>query len=341
MRSRSSAWVLNLNLEPRDQCEQPFPSRGHVACSTHRGDAQRAFSSPNTVSAALLHEYIQPETLSLEDGLSVNTGRPWAGSASWKDFLPCLFWRGLDGASLITLIVKVTGRFNYAKTGKEKGVDEKAGICITTHTSGGISVIYLFSSLVLYVRPFSHCEYDNGYLVFDRMSEEKEVWRLASDFSAEGEVATHSPPDVEQMDASACAATVYHQYAPRGQFRPWAVLALPSFTIMYRLAYPTLIFANSRHAFLYDLRTGSLVQTIDLQICYVDVNERYVFVCEPHAVHVFSRESGNEVLEIPADATIRCTLLVHGPTSDTFIKPISVSSKGDQSRASPRLQGRP
>ncbi|KAH9047901.1 hypothetical protein EDB84DRAFT_1434624 [Lactarius hengduanensis] len=181
-------------------------------------------------------------------------------------------------------------------------VDEKAGICITTHTSGGIS---------LYVRPFSHCEYDNGYLVFDRMSEEKEVWRLASDFSAEGEVATHSPPDVEQMDASACAATVYHQYAPRGQFRPWAVLALPSFTIMYRLAYPTLIFANSRHAFLYDLRTGSL----------------------PHAVHVFSRESGNEVLEIPADATIRCTLLVHGPTSDTFIKPISVSSKGDQSRA--------
>ncbi|KAH9002137.1 hypothetical protein EDB86DRAFT_2827561 [Lactarius hatsudake] len=48
-----------------------------------------------------------------------------------------------------------SGRFNYAKTGKDKG---------------------------LYVHPFSHCEYDNGYLVFDRMSEEKDVWRLASDF---------------------------------------------------------------------------------------------------------------------------------------------------------------
>jgi len=36
--------------------------------------------------AALLHEYIQPGTLSLEDALSVNTGRPWAGSTSWKDF---------------------------------------------------------------------------------------------------------------------------------------------------------------------------------------------------------------------------------------------------------------
>ncbi len=37
-------------------------------------------------SAALLHEYIQPETLLLEDALSENTGRPWAGSTSWKDF---------------------------------------------------------------------------------------------------------------------------------------------------------------------------------------------------------------------------------------------------------------
>ncbi|KAH9026260.1 hypothetical protein EDB83DRAFT_1927177 [Lactarius deliciosus] len=156
---------------------------------------------------------------------------------------------------------------------------------------GGISVIHLFSSTILwclpqsYVHPFAHCEYDNGYLVFDRMSGEKEVWRLARDFSTEGEVATHSPPDGEQMDASAYAATVYHQYAPRGQFRPWAVLALPSFTTMYRLAYPTLICANSRRAFLYDVRTGSLVQTIDIDIqsiCYVDANET-------HAVRVRAR----------------------------------------------------
>ena len=43
--------------------------------------------------AAILHEYIKPETLLLEDALSVNTGRPWAGSTSWKDFckLRCYF----------------------------------------------------------------------------------------------------------------------------------------------------------------------------------------------------------------------------------------------------------
>ena len=43
----------------------------------------------------------------------------------------------------------------------------------------------------------THCEYDNGYLVFnafDAFSGKKEVWRLSIDF-AEGEVATHSSPD--------------------------------------------------------------------------------------------------------------------------------------------------
>ncbi|KAH9083554.1 hypothetical protein EDB83DRAFT_2547113 [Lactarius deliciosus] len=196
----------------------------------------------------------------------------------------CKNWEG-KGRALARVLSPPSSNVHRIK------VDERAGICITTHTSSGISVIHLFSSIVLWCLP---------RLVFDRMSEEKEVWRLAS---GKDEVSTHSPPDVEQMDASACAATEYHQYAPRGQFRPWAVLALPSFATMYRLAYPTPIYTNSRHAFLYDVRTGSLVQTIDihLQICYVDVNERY--------------------------------LLVHGPTSDKFIKPLSVSSKGDQFRA--------
>jgi len=55
-------------------------------------------------------------------------------------------------------------------------------------------------------------------------------------------------------------------------------------------------------AYLHDVRTGALVQTIDIRpedICYVDVNERHVFVCEPEALHVFSRaDGGNEVLRI-------------------------------------------
>jgi len=189
-----------------------------------------------------------------------------------------------------------------------------------------------------YVRPYAHCEYENGYLVFDREDGQKEVWRLASDFAAEDEVAARAPPNNEQMHASARAATVYHQYAPRGQFRPWALMAFPEPTRAYRLAYPTLISASYEHAFLHDVRTGSLVQTIHIRLRdlrYVDVNERHAFVCEPDAVHVFSRESGSEVLQIPADATVQCSRLVEDPvlvSGDKFITLLSLSSKVDNSR---------
>ncbi|KAH9061243.1 hypothetical protein EDB87DRAFT_406313 [Lactarius vividus] len=234
--SHSSTWVLNLtifsnceiNMNDRSQVVNmlhvlptevtlsvlshlPIPSLPYLPVLSHQWpDFFTTNQSAIFHSAALLHEYIQPETLSLEDALSVNTGRPWVGSVSWKDFCRRSFqlrknWEG-KGRALARVLSPPSSNVHRIK------VDEKVGICITTYTSGGISVIHLISSIVLwclprlYVRPFAHCECDNGYPVFDHMSEEKEVWRLASDFSAEGEVATHSPPDVEQMDASACAA---------------------------------------------------------------------------------------------------------------------------------------
>ncbi|KAH9026256.1 hypothetical protein EDB83DRAFT_1927333 [Lactarius deliciosus] len=295
-------------------------------------------------SAALLHEYIQPEILSLDDALSVNTSRPWAGSTSWKDFCYKSFQlrKNWEGKGRAVMRVLSPPGFNVHRI----KVDEKAGICITTHIGGGLSVIHLFSSTVLwclplaYVRPYAHCEYDNGYLVFDREDGAKEVWRLASDLSTEGEVAANAPPDGRQMDASARAVMVYRQYAPRGQFRPWALLTFPEATRAYRLAYPTLICASDDHTFLHDVRTGSLVQTIAIDIrlqelSYVDVNERHAFVSEQDAVHVFSRESGSEVLQIPADVTVECSQLVEDPSfvsRDSFVTPLSVSPDVDHTR---------
>ncbi|KAH9000891.1 hypothetical protein EDB86DRAFT_471386 [Lactarius hatsudake] len=294
-------------------------------------------------SAALLHEYIQPE-LSLDDALSVNTSRPWAGSTSWKDFCHRSFQlrKNWEGKGRAVMRVLSPPGFNVHRI----KVDEKAGICITTHIGGGLSVIHLFSSTVLwclplaYVRPYAHCEYDNGYLVFDREDGSKEVWRLASDLSTEREVAADAPPDNRQMDASARAVMVYHQYAPRGQFRPWALLTFPEATCAYRLAYPTLICASDDHAFLHDVRTGSLVQTIGidirlLELSYVDVNERHAFVSEQDGVHVFSRESGSEVLQIPADVIVECSQLVEDPSfvpRDSFVTPLSVSPDVDHTR---------
>jgi hypothetical protein len=117
-------------------------------------------------------------------------------------------------------------------------------------------------------------------------------------------VAPYAPPDEKQRRAYAFFATAIHQrYGHRGHFRPWAKLSFPSFTRAYRFVYPTLLCAGTDRAFLHDVRTGALVQSIDIgleDVCYVDVDERYVFVCEPDVLHVFSRgEGGAEVLRIP------------------------------------------
>ncbi|KAH9026252.1 hypothetical protein EDB83DRAFT_2425500, partial [Lactarius deliciosus] len=216
---------------------------------------------------------------------------------------------------------------------------------------GGLNVVHLFSGTLLWCLPMSHipsrarCEYDNGYLVFDNHRElpSKEVWRLSSEFT-QGEAAVDAPPEAMQMDVSIRAEELYHQYAPLGQFRPWALLRFPESAWEYRLAYPTLLCASDEHAFLHDVRTGSLLQTIDFQYHDIyggDVNEHHVFFCRPDAVHVFSRESGNEVLCIPSGASVRSSQRVQDPfliSGDWFTTPLSIYSDVlDESRFFPKF----
>lgn len=137
------------------------------------------------------------------------------------------------------------------------------------------------------------------------------MWRLASDFAEGEEGAAHSSPDEGQRRVSALAAAMHHRYAPRGHFRPWAHLSCPEPTYGTRLVYPTLLSANPRRAFLHDVRTCELVQTIDvdpgaqeIDLCYIDVNERYAFVCGSRALHVLARDGGAEVLRIPSNVFI-------------------------------------
>ncbi|KAF8270352.1 hypothetical protein EI94DRAFT_1723016, partial [Lactarius quietus] len=123
---------------------------------------------------------------------------------------------------------------------------------------------------------------------------------------------------------SARAAAAYHQYAPLGQFRPWALLRLPD-TLSpnpFRLAYPTLICASYEYTFLYDVRTGSLEQKFNLRL-------RRPF---ENALDV---DSGNEVLRIPVDATAWCSQSVYDTFSiagDRLITPIPVHPKADFER---------
>ena len=185
-----------------------------------------------------------------------------------------------------------------------------------------------------YVCKSAYCEYENGYLIFDRFDEDIEVWRLASDFAVDNEGARYSPPDEGQRRASTLAAAMHHRYAPRGHFRPWAKLSFPEPTLAFRFAYPTLLCANNEQAFLHDVRTGALVQTIDLNveewpleelagddggIRYVDVNERHAFVCGVRSLHVFARDGGAEVLRISSDASIPKVVVADAVPGNQFV----------------------
>ena len=119
--------------------------------------------------AALYHEYMPPGTSSLEEELSRNTGKPWAGSTSWKDFCKLLshrfhrtiFSRIHNRRFTVYSACKVYRSFQLCKNWEGKGraaarvllprssphqikVNEKAGICITTYFFGGIAVTHLF-----------------------------------------------------------------------------------------------------------------------------------------------------------------------------------------------------
>ncbi|KAF8256987.1 hypothetical protein EI94DRAFT_127977 [Lactarius quietus] len=101
--------------------------------------------------AAIHHGYIPPGTLSLEDALSVNTGRPLAGSTSWKDLCRRSIqlqrnWEG-KGRTIARVLMPHTPDVRLIK------VDEKAGTCIANCSEGGLTVTHLFSGTVLWHLP--------------------------------------------------------------------------------------------------------------------------------------------------------------------------------------------
>ena len=122
--------------------------------------------------AAIFHEYIKPETLLLEDALSAYEGKPWTGATSWKDFCKLhLPHTGHFDCTPYNSHCEGHRSFQFRRNWEGKGravarllsppgtmvhrikIDEKAGICITTHMLGGVSVIHLFSSTVLWALP--------------------------------------------------------------------------------------------------------------------------------------------------------------------------------------------
>lgn len=90
----------------------------------------------------------------------------------------------------------------------------------------------------------------------------------------------------------------------RGQFVPWARLLVPENGRAFKLTRGTLLVCSAQRAFLYDVETAELQQTIEVQssgqLRYVDVSEQHVFIVSTLELNVYDRANGLRVLSIPA-----------------------------------------
>ncbi|GLB36880.1 hypothetical protein LshimejAT787_0311670 [Lyophyllum shimeji] len=285
-------------------------------------------TNPIYHKAALLHGYVQSTAVSLEDASRSYSSRSVGSVTGWKDlcrkrYLIEKSWSGNAPS-------RVTPHHGSGKFVHRIKVDEKAGYILTTSSVGGLKVIdmqddrELWSLPDSHVRPYAHCEYGEGFIIFDYIDGSKEVWRRVDDFSVEeaASVVPESLPRPRQKRVFAAALEKYRAAAEtstRGHFRPWAVLHPPQTTRAFRFSYPTLGAAAWDTVYLWDVRTGTLVQTIDQtqlgsngegeedpaleflgDINYIEVSEKYVFLCGIHSLRAFSRETGKSVLDIPS-----------------------------------------
>ena len=208
-------------------------------------------------------------------------------------------------------------------------VDYELGFVITTCQAGGLFVCDINTNRVLWSLPqvslslwyspespmsntihfqthvvrYAHCEYDQGYIVFNRHDNCKEVWRRTVD--ADGEQCPEtSPPDKKMLFASAQASENFHSgESRRGHFRAWALLRLPETARAFRFSYPTLLAAAMHNAYLWDIPTSQQVSVVrNTNRChhdqllgtinYVEVNDSYVFICGGRGLRIFGREDG-------------------------------------------------
>ncbi|EIW87328.1 hypothetical protein CONPUDRAFT_45080 [Coniophora puteana RWD-64-598 SS2] len=193
-------------------------------------------------------------------------------------------------------------------------VDEERRIVITTIQRGGLYVTDLDTNIVLwslprgYIAEFVHCEYECGFLVFTRPDSCYEVW-CAVDRTDVQPSEIFPPNDFQDQIAQVAGAT--HVTSPaRARFRPHALLRCPEPTRALRLSYPTLFVAGTNSAFLWDIVSGTLVQTLtELQrrpgnlgiVRYVEVTPDYAIICGSESFRMFSREDGSVAFMLQQD----------------------------------------
>ncbi|KIJ13815.1 hypothetical protein PAXINDRAFT_80194 [Paxillus involutus ATCC 200175] len=254
-------------------------------------------------NAALLHRFV-PEGDLRADSVSPN---PKFTRINWKSYCQrqLMIERGWHGKAPSTVreFTATGAAVHRIKT------DEEYGFVITTCQTGGLSVTDARDNRVLWALPpshvveYAHCEYDRGYIIFNRHDNCKEVWRRSIDVG-DDQVSATSPPDNRMLQSSTEATARFLTAADRrGHFRAWALLQMPEITRAFRFSYPTMLASATNNAYIWDVPRSRLVEVIrDIQrprngsimgrINYVEVNDHYAFICGSTQLRIFSREGG-------------------------------------------------
>jgi hypothetical protein len=202
-------------------------------------------------------------------------------------------------------------------------VDGEQRTIITTHFNGGLQVSAIDEDTVLWSLPsvsfklapriissllqflqksevctFAHCEYSDGFLVFTREDETLDIWRRTRDARAKPRPIT-AEPDARQERANGVAwqSALSASDNDRGAFVPWTSISPPTAIRALRLVHSTLLVASesAQEAYLYDVQSRRLKQTISfrnphnspVQVNYVELGSRHIFVCTMHNVLVY------------------------------------------------------
>ncbi|PFH53258.1 hypothetical protein AMATHDRAFT_137903 [Amanita thiersii Skay4041] len=312
--------------------------------------------SPIYRAAATLHNFIPFSLKSLDDLHTVHSSRALYCVSSWKTL--CIRMTQINRSWGAHAPSTITHHDYTGDMVHRFKIDEKAAFILCTKSDvGGLTVTdfwnvpgckVLWELPPSHVRPYAHCEYGEGYLIFDRFGGCKEVWRVA-DYEAYVHSSPHlqqdlhysvvgaSLPDERQLRASVDAArvwgnvpstpsdrpiTAYRDSPIRGHFIAWALLRPPAQTRAFRFVYPILLVASFNSAFLFDVRTGALVQIINNiqpdtmvippgqgiapqseplgELNYVELGKERVYVCGQNMLRIFSREHGTRLIDVPA-----------------------------------------
>ncbi|EPT00475.1 hypothetical protein FOMPIDRAFT_1163203, partial [Fomitopsis schrenkii] len=281
--------------------------------------------------AALIHAYVVDDQLSLSEA-KIQNSRYLVGlnTVSRQCFVLDTKWAGISKIDEARSKNKTRGYCTESRDVHRFKVDEQRGLLFTSGrgevSRSAITVTSLQTGKTLwqtqpgYIRKRAHVEYDNGYLVFDAKTNdgEKEVWRLADEMDDQAE--STMPPDGHQIRQHLHTKARFGASGP-GVLRPWAFMPSPEAAHTFHLVYPTLLAVSKDTAYLWDITTGTLEQTLPgLQtaeegteplgeIRSVDVNAEHIVLCGENEVHVIARAGGALVFRMPGKTGFAKTVL--------------------------------